>query len=38
MDDDRQFVGIGRIIGNAIRDHGGLQMTVTILMLQALSS
>ena len=35
VQDDRQFIGKGRIVGPAVRDESGLQMAMAVLMLQA---
>ena len=35
LNDDRQLVGVGRIVGEHIRDRIGIQLRVAVLMLQA---
>ena len=37
VDDDREFVGVSRIVGDAIRDGRGQNMAVAVLVLQALA-
>ncbi|MOA07392.1 hypothetical protein D3C78_1270840 [compost metagenome] len=35
LDDHRQFIGIGRVVGHAAGDGGGQHMAVAVVMLQA---
>jgi hypothetical protein len=37
LDDHRELVGEGRVVGDAVGDGGGQQMAVAVLVLQALA-
>jgi hypothetical protein len=37
LDDHRQFVGVGRVVADAVGDGAGQQVAVPVLVLQALA-
>lgn len=34
LNDDRQFIGIGRVVGDTVGNEGGMNLTVSVLVLQ----